>query len=726
MISLSTLKARIDSMQGFFVALLTVLLLSSSRLALAQTNFVNDLVITSGVSGGGDFTRSFYTNNPNGSGATSGQYQGNYLGTFTIDNTAAKPDRFILDAIARTVASGGDNVQQPQLLYRIYRSNNPNLSDDLGSFIGLPLALSSGSSNSSAEWSSLGNSPRNTLDVLSLIDASDPNATGQYTLQLQFRAPVQNSGQGVNAISDDNGGKLYAANFYVTVNQENVKTLSWNTAKNDGNWFNAANWIPAPGSQAGVPDPNTDVTIQFVSGGSYPTIGDASQTALVRNLRLTVRNSLSAQLIVNTNLRIFGNVTDTRAGIKQTGGVITLAGTSQSYDGFPQATLGNLEITGGGSKTFTNNITISQLLRFTATSSSLPAGLVQTSGNFAVILQNTAAIAAETEGAYVSGLTTATRSPTLGVTNTFGSIGLGLNVRGNNAGDITVMRTTEAYRNDIQNAEGITRGFVVSTNNADITNYDVYFYYLNDLLNNISPNNLVLFRSDNGDIPFTNLMKTGPIDQTNKIVARTNILNSENDLNGLFTLGDQTRPLPVTLASFTATGTAQGAALKWITASELNNKGFGVERQVAGATTWESVGYVTGTNAANGSSYSFLDKTIPSEATQVYYRLRQEDKTGELTYSPVAAISRAAAGAELTLSPVPLDSNPLLVSFAEAGQAGAVIEVVNMQGQRVGRFASEGSSEGVSLPLNHLAPGVYIVNVQVPGQAIRHARFVKQ
>jgi len=166
--------------------------------------------------------------------------------------------------------------------------------------------------------------------------------------------------------------------------------------------------------------------------------------------------------------------------------------------------------------------------------------------------------------------------------------------------------------------------------------------------------------------------------------------------------------------------------LKWITASELNNKGFGIERQVAGATTWESVGYVTGTNAANGSTYSFLDKTIPSEATQVYYRLRQEDKTGELTYSPVIAISRAAAGAALTLSPVPLDSSPLLVSFAEASQAGVMIEIVNMQGQRVGRFASEGSAEGVSLPLNHLAPGVYIVNVQVPGQATRHARFVKQ
>ncbi|MFD1872066.1 T9SS type A sorting domain-containing protein [Hymenobacter bucti] len=202
-------------------------------------------------------------------------------------------------------------------------------------------------------------------------------------------------------------------------------------------------------------------------------------------------------------------------------------------------------------------------------------------------------------------------------------------------------------------------------------------------------------------------------------------------LAATFTLGATTLPLPVTLVSFTATPTAQGAALlRWTTAVETNNKGFGIERQLASGDTWQSVGYLASGNNATGSTYEYTDKSLSVAAStpQAYYRLRQEDQDGKLSYSPVAVIARpaVAASSDLLLSPVPVTGASLSLSFAEAGQAGTEISIINTQGQRLFSQTTQTSSDAVlSLPVERLAAGVYIVSVRVPGQAVRHARFVK-
>jgi hypothetical protein len=185
------------------------------------------------------------------------------------------------------------------------------------------------------------------------------------------------------------------------------------------------------------------------------------------------------------------------------------------------------------------------------------------------------------------------------------------------------------------------------------------------------------------------------------------------------------------LVSFTATPTLQGAALlRWVTAKELNNKGFGIERTLGTNDTWKEVGYLATTNTPNGKSYEYTDKSLITApaSTQAYYRLRQEDLDGKVTYSPVAAVARQAALAStgIVLSPVPLDGPNLSVSFAEAGQAGQEVAIINTQGQRMLHFTTQNNAEGtLSLPVANLAAGVYIVRIQTPGQAVRHARFVK-
>ncbi|RZK52879.1 MAG: T9SS type A sorting domain-containing protein, partial [Hymenobacter sp.] len=175
----------------------------------------------------------------------------------------------------------------------------------------------------------------------------------------------------------------------------------------------------------------------------------------------------------------------------------------------------------------------------------------------------------------------------------------------------------------------------------------------------------------------------------------------------------------------------QGTALlRWVTATELSNRGFGIERQLGSGLAWQPVGFVAATGQTTGSTYEFTDKGLATAAAslQAYYRLRQEDQDGTITYSPVAVVTRQAALAagELQLSPVPVTGSNLSVALAEAGQAGLEVAVTNTQGQRLLHFTTQASADGaLSLPVAQLTAGVYILTVQVPGQAVRHARFVK-
>src|ERR1035438_8165209 len=67
--------------------------------------------------------------------------------------------------------------------------------------------------------------------------------------------------------------------------------------------------------------------------------------------------------------------------------------------------------------------------------------------------------------------------------------------------------------------------------------------------------------------------------------------------------------LPVELTSFTAKQSASGVELNWITATEVNNLGFDIERANAGNDAiWEKIGFISGHgNSTSPNNYSFID-----------------------------------------------------------------------------------------------------------------------
>ncbi|HZW40584.1 MAG TPA: M28 family peptidase, partial [Ignavibacteriaceae bacterium] len=91
---------------------------------------------------------------------------------------------------------------------------------------------------------------------------------------------------------------------------------------------------------------------------------------------------------------------------------------------------------------------------------------------------------------------------------------------------------------------------------------------------------------------------------------------------------------PVELSEVHTTKTNDGISLNWITASELNNKGFEVERS-KDKTNWTSLSFIPGNGTSTSLNYySFVDKSPLSG--KYYYRLKQIDFDGTTKiYPPV-------------------------------------------------------------------------------------------
>jgi hypothetical protein len=95
--------------------------------------------------------------------------------------------------------------------------------------------------------------------------------------------------------------------------------------------------------------------------------------------------------------------------------------------------------------------------------------------------------------------------------------------------------------------------------------------------------------------------------------------------------------LPVKLVSFEIKKTKEGhALLKWTTSSETNSSAFEIETKNSSAITWNRIGQVEAAGYSSGLiDYSYA-LTLVTGLNQ--FRLKQIDKDGKYSYSPVVSI----------------------------------------------------------------------------------------
>jgi hypothetical protein len=184
--------------------------------------------------------------------------------------------------------------------------------------------------------------------------------------------------------------------------------------------------------------------------------------------------------------------------------------------------------------------------------------------------------------------------------------------------------------------------------------------------------------------------------------------------------GTAINPLPVTFTSLAATPKSGNVILSWITASEINNKGFEVERSVDGR-AFEYTGFVKGAGNSNRSlSYSFADAKAFAKAHSniLYYRLKQVDADGRYTYSNVVNASDNTQKATVSVYPNPFNTAySISVDAAKAGSVG--LKMVDIQGRLVAERSinvNKGSNEITMDNLQGLQAGIYFVKVALDGE----------
>jgi len=88
--------------------------------------------------------------------------------------------------------------------------------------------------------------------------------------------------------------------------------------------------------------------------------------------------------------------------------------------------------------------------------------------------------------------------------------------------------------------------------------------------------------------------------------------------------------VPVELTSFKGYPIANGIELAWETKSEINNKGFEVDRRLLGETEFKQISFVEGRNGVKTQHYNILDRDVVAGETY-QYQLKQIDIDGTIS-----------------------------------------------------------------------------------------------
>jgi hypothetical protein len=181
----------------------------------------------------------------------------------------------------------------------------------------------------------------------------------------------------------------------------------------------------------------------------------------------------------------------------------------------------------------------------------------------------------------------------------------------------------------------------------------------------------------------------------------------------------KTSPVPVTLLSFTASmNNNRTVQLQWTTTNEINNQKFIVEKSVNGVgfipmITVNAKGEVSGIN-----TYAAVD-TKPNEGIN-YYRLKQIDKDGKVTYSNVVSISLNKSDINaFSIYPNPV-GNLLQLNINSTNKSTGNIVITDVSGRTIKNITLDliKGYQSPSVNLTNLKPGNYQITLNWNNQSI--------
>ncbi len=172
--------------------------------------------------------------------------------------------------------------------------------------------------------------------------------------------------------------------------------------------------------------------------------------------------------------------------------------------------------------------------------------------------------------------------------------------------------------------------------------------------------------------------------------------------------------LPVTFINFDGILRNNQALLNWSTATEINNKGFEVEKSMDGQ-TFVAIGFVSGNgNSSLLHNYSYIDNKVLSGSN--YYRLKQIDLDNNFNYSSIIRLD--FKNFDWAVFGNPLTSNSWMQLQLDR-KANVAIQIISLDGKMIQTINKGNISEGTySIPLNlgNVSKGMYIIKLMVDNQ----------
>ncbi|HSD63213.1 MAG TPA: FlgD immunoglobulin-like domain containing protein [Ignavibacteriaceae bacterium] len=194
------------------------------------------------------------------------------------------------------------------------------------------------------------------------------------------------------------------------------------------------------------------------------------------------------------------------------------------------------------------------------------------------------------------------------------------------------------------------------------------------------------------------------------------IINSDLMVTAFVT--DTVTSIPVELTSFTATLHGNNVTLNWTVASQLNNKGFEIERK-SDNSNFQSISFIKGDGTTTEQkSYSYVDKDLKNG--DYSYRLKQIDFNGTVQYSQVIQASVNTPVVYNLSQNYPNPFNPSTqISYQLPEPQMVTLEIYNSLGEKIRTLVNEKQSvgyhtiqwKGDNNSGNSVASGMYLYRI---------------
>jgi len=178
-------------------------------------------------------------------------------------------------------------------------------------------------------------------------------------------------------------------------------------------------------------------------------------------------------------------------------------------------------------------------------------------------------------------------------------------------------------------------------------------------------------------------------------------------------------PIPVELYLFTASIVQNDVTLDWVTATETNNKGFEIQRNLISDekknSEWQSIGFVNGSGTTTEyQSYSFTDRNLARGRYK--YRLKQIDLDGTFNFSGEIEVILNTPNIFSLEQNYPNPFNPTTsIQYAINSRQFVQLKVYDILGNEVATLVNEQKEPGyyeVEFNATQFSSGVYFYRLQ--------------